>query len=131
MEGDKNLSLFLSPTDGRQQKPVPFLIAKEFKATRTGLFSYCQRTEGDKKRPLSLLPADVRRQETVSLLIANGWKATRTGLSSYRQQMESDKNRLLTHTLGNGGTTAAESIATLPPFGPIEGNKRFFQISSQ
>jgi hypothetical protein len=40
--------------------------------------------------------------------------------------MDGDKNRLSTHTLGNGGTKAAESIATLPPFGPIEGNKRFF-----
>jgi hypothetical protein len=34
-----------------------------------------------------------------------------------------------------GGCTPApfnsESIATLPPFGPIEGHNRFFQISSQ
>jgi hypothetical protein len=28
-------------------------------------------------------------------------------------------------------TRESESIATLPPFGPIEGHKRFFQISSQ
>ncbi len=28
-------------------------------------------------------------------------------------------------------STTAESIATPPPFGPIEGHKLFFQISSQ
>ncbi len=132
MEGNKNRSLFLSPAYERKQEPVSRLIANGWKATRTGISSSCKQMEGDKNRSLFLMPAYGRPQELVSFLIASGWKVTRTGLSSYCQQMEGDnwslfllplmdgdKNRLSTHTLGNGGTKAAESIATLPPFGPV------------